>query len=277
MLVIPVGLAFYLSRKFNLGWRLWWIGGVTFILSQVGHIPFNLALTYLFQEGILPQPSGNYALLFNSVILGLSAGLWESMARYASFRWWAKDARNWMKGIFVGAGHGGVESIILGCLVLANFVSMIVARNMELNTLVSPEQIESAQAQLSAYWDLPWYFPLIGVMERVFTMIVHISLSLMVMQVFTRRKLFWLFLAIIWHSFLDGVAVYASQTLDPIVTEVVIGSFAVVSLGIIFALRQSEQDVEEWITYDNPYSDPTGEMLTDIEENSDNLDRSRFI
>ena len=242
MILLPVGLVLYLTHKYKLGLRLWWIGGATFILSQIGHLPFNAALSSLIEKGIIPLPPNNYQLLFYAIVFGLSAGVWESVARYTVFRWWAKDARNWTKGVLVGAGHGGAESIILGVLVLANFISMVVARNMDVNTLTSPEQISSLQIQLHAYWDIPWYLPMIGTTERIFTIIVHIALSLMVMQVFTRKNILWLGLAIAWHSFLDGLAIYASQTLDPVVTEAVIGSIAIFSLGIIFVLKQKERD-----------------------------------
>jgi uncharacterized membrane protein YhfC len=283
MILIPVGFVLYLTHKFKLGMRLWWIGGATFILSQVGHIPFNAALSSLIENGIIPIPPNNYQLLFYAIIFGLSAGIWESIARYAMFRWWAKDARNWIKGVLVGAGHGGAESIILGVIVLANFISMVVARNIDVNTLTSPEQISSLQSQLQTYWDIPWYFPLIGVTERIFTIIVHISLSLMVMQAFTRKNILWLGLAIAWHSFLDGLAIYASQTLDPIVTEAVIGSIAVFSLGIIFALKQTEQDeaeVNDWISFEDiSESQGTSKQtpsLTDLDGYSEQLDQSRF-
>ena len=51
MIGLPVGLGVYLTRRFRLGWRLWWIGAATFVLSQVGHIPFNWILTRLFALG----------------------------------------------------------------------------------------------------------------------------------------------------------------------------------------------------------------------------------
>jgi uncharacterized membrane protein YhfC len=38
MILLPIGLGIYLTRKLSLGWRLWWIGAGTFVLSQVGHI-----------------------------------------------------------------------------------------------------------------------------------------------------------------------------------------------------------------------------------------------
>lgn len=276
MILIPVGLGMFLTRRFKLGWRLWLIGGTTFILSQVGHIPFNYAMTVLFQQGVLPLPPESMQLIFNAVVLGLSAGLWETFARYATYRWWARDARSWSKGVLIGAGHGGVEAIIVGVIVLGTFVSMVAARNMDPAALAQTGQAEALQARLDVYWNMAWFYPFLGVLERIFTITLHISLSLLVLQVFTRGQIFWLFLAVAWHSLMDGFAVYTSQILDPVMVEVVLGSFALVSLGIIFALRQGDADEEEQLIYSETTPPASGAGLPDIEETPESLDQSRF-
>jgi uncharacterized membrane protein YhfC len=136
MIALPVGLGIWLERKFHLGWGLWWIGAATFIFSQAGHIPFNIGLTALFKRGILPTPPVAWLPAFNATFLGLSAGLWEELARYAAYRWWAKEARSWRRGVMLGAGHGGIEAILGGILVLVGFVNMMAIRNVDLSSLV---------------------------------------------------------------------------------------------------------------------------------------------
>ena len=44
VLFLVIGLGVFLTRKYNLGWRLYWIGGALFIISQILHIPFNILL-----------------------------------------------------------------------------------------------------------------------------------------------------------------------------------------------------------------------------------------
>lgn len=56
MIALPVALGIFLTRRFHLGWRLFFIGAATFILSQVGHIPFNLLVGSLYQRGVFPIP-----------------------------------------------------------------------------------------------------------------------------------------------------------------------------------------------------------------------------
>jgi uncharacterized membrane protein YhfC len=288
MILLPVGLGIFLSRRLNLGWRLFWIGAATFILSQIGHIPFNYGLTYLFNAGILPSPPEAWQLTFNAVVLGLSAGIWEEGARYATYRWWAKEARSWGEGLMLGAGHGGIESIILGLLVLWTFINMVVARGMDLGNLVTPEQLSAAQAQIQAYWSVPWYTTLLGALERALTLPFHLAASLLVMQVFVRRQARWLWLAIGWHAFLDGTAVYTAGIWGPYLVEVLLAGFALANLGIIFALRRPDEDEIEAKLLNlkdedderkdsGPEDAPTAHYLPDVDETPANLDESRYV
>jgi uncharacterized membrane protein YhfC len=244
MVAMPVGLGIYLTRRFQLGWRLWLIGAATFILSQAGHIPFNQGLTLLFQHGILPPPPAEWRLPFNAVVLGLSAGLWEELARYSVYRWWAKDARSWRKGVLLGAGHGGVEALILGLLVLYAFSQMLALRGQDLSSLLGSRmtaaQIQALQAQLNAYWSAPWTATLLGALERAFTIPVQITLSVIVLQTFVRGQFRWIWLAVGWHALIDAVSVYASSKIGIYWTEAVIALVALISLAILFALHRPE-------------------------------------
>jgi len=240
MIAIPIALGIYLSRRYQLGWRLWWIGAGTFVLSQIGHIPFNAVLTLLFNRGFLPAPPPEYHLLFNSVVLGLSAGLWEESFRYGAFRWWAKDARSWSKALMMGNGHGGIEAILLGVLVLINYVIMWVAQGMDLSAYIPAGQLPIFEEQVAIYWSIPWYDSLLGALERVFALTIQISLSVIILQVFLRRNLVWLLIAIGWHALVDALSVYLVSTQSIYTVEAVIGVMALISLGVIFLLRSPD-------------------------------------
>lgn len=276
MIALPIGLGVFLSKKFGLGWRLWWIGGATFVLSQVGHIPFNLGLTQLFKLGILPSPPTSWKMPFNAVILGLSAGLWEETARYLMYRWWAKDARSWRKGLLTGAGHGGAEAIILGGLVLFTYLEMLALRGVDLSQLVPADQLGLAQNQIAAYWSAPWYATLLGALERAFTIPVQIALAVIVLQAFTRRQIRWLWIAIGWHAAADTITVIGLSLWGPYIVEGIIGCVSLISVWVIFALRSPEPDEpEETETYSSP-EPAIVPHLTPVEETPENLDRTRY-
>lgn len=275
MIGLGIGLGIFLTRRFRLEWRIWWIAGLTFILSQAGHIPFNqIVLTPWVEQILAGQPASSGLPWTVAALYGLSAGVFEELARYAMYRWWLKDARSWRKGLLAGAGHGGMEAILLGLLVLASFIQVVALQGTNLATLVPEEQIDAVRQQLAAYWSLPWYTSLLGAVERLFTLPFHVAASVMVLQAFTRRNLAWLGLAIFWHALVDGAVVYLAGFISIYAIEGVIGLLALINIGIIFALRQPEP--EPLATPDLPPVEESALALPEIEESTENLDDSRF-
>ncbi len=238
MIAMPLALAVYLTRTWKLGWRLWFIGAATFILSQVVHIPFLQLSTYFMNRpplvNVFLNMSSAGLIVFNGLFLGLAAGLFEELFRYAMFRWWAKDARSWRTGVLTGAGHGGAEAVIFGALALVSFIQLVGQRNGSL----------SADPQVTAYWSASWVIAFLPAYERLCTIIIQISLAVLVLQTFTRRQWFWVWLAVLYHAFIDFVTVPASAGVISIyAAEAIVGGFAIVSLIIIFALRRPEPDL----------------------------------
>jgi len=240
MIGIPIGLAIYLTRHWKLGWRLWLIGGATFILSQVGHIPFNSLVGRLSQTWGITSLPATTQLGISALFLGLSAGLWEELFRYGMYRWWARDARSWRRGVLTGAGWGGAEAIIFGGLAVYSLVQFAPLRTADLATLFPPEQLALAQQQVAQYWSMPGYLALRGAFERLLTIPIQISLAVLVLQVFTRRRGYWLWLAVAYHALVDASGVLAVQYVGLYWSETFLVAYAVVSLFIIFKLRQPE-------------------------------------
>ena len=203
MLGLPVGLWLWVRRRLGAPWGLIGAGMLTFVLSQVVHLPLNWALGLLGGErGVALWPVPWMAL-----VAGLSAGICEEGARYVVLRFWRREARSWKEGVAFGAGHGGIEAFLLGLLVLFAFLQMIALRGMDLEGMgLSGEMLEQVQAQIEAYWSVPWYLPLLGGLERAFALAVQIGLTLMVVRSLT-RNVGWLALAVLAHALVDGLAV----------------------------------------------------------------------
>ena len=239
-LMIALGLALgtWLARRRKMSWGLFGIGAATFVVSQIGHIPFNaLALSRVLDGLGWIDMASTASLIGASALLGLSAGIFEEGARYLMYRFWAKKARTWEEALMIGAGHGGIEAILLGLLAGYALLQVLALRGVDLATVLPADQVEIARLQVEAYWATPWYASLLGAVERAFTICLHLSLSVLVLQCFTRRAWYWLPLAIGWHALVDGVALVAVQNIGPYWTEALIGVMAVISLGILFALR----------------------------------------
>jgi uncharacterized membrane protein YhfC len=241
MILLPILLWIYFTRKFALSWRLVIAGSLTFIASQILHIPLVIGMGSFLQT---------VSLLINAVILGLLAGLFEETARYILFKLILKNTRSWKEGVLVGLGHGGTEALILGIFTALTFINMTVYRNIDLSTVPSipAEQLELAKQQVAAYWSAPWYMALLGFVERIFAICLHVSLSVMVLYALAYRKPVWFWLALLWHAVVDAVAVYVGQQIGLLAVEGMVAVFALISLWIVIFLQnklglgQSEAD-----------------------------------
>jgi uncharacterized membrane protein YhfC len=272
MLAIPITLAILLTRNWKLGWRYWFVGGATFILSQVGHIPFNALMTLLLSKTTLVNLLPNEALLFNALFLGLSAGIFEELFRYGMFRWWLKDARSWRKAVLAGAGHGGAEAIIIGVLALYALLQLSVMRNMDLSSQFSGTTLLQAQAQVNAYWSASWYDSLLGVVERLFAIVIQISLAVLILQAFVRQQQRWIWLAVGYHALIDAAAVLASQKIGIYWTEVIVAGFALFSIFIIYSLKKQEPLVDDITTQ----PEIPAVVIKTVEPTLEQLDNSKY-
>jgi uncharacterized membrane protein YhfC len=241
MIAIPLALGVYLVRKLDLPWRLFGIGAATFVASQVFHIPFNfLMLNPLIEKFGLSINQTGIQLAIVAVFYGLSAGVFEEVARYIVYRVWLKkeNERTWRSALMFGAGHGGSEAIIFGVLAGISLFRLLALRDADLSVIFPADQLELAREQVELYWSLPWYGALLGAVERVTAISFHLSATVLVLQAFRRRNILWLGAAIGWHTILDAVAVFAGQTWSMYATEALVGVIGILSVVIIFLLRE---------------------------------------
>lgn len=242
MFAIPLLLATWMVRRFQLQWRLFLIGAGTFVGAQLLHFPFNRFILQPLTERLgLQGADAGLPLVLLAILFGLSAGVFEEIARYIVYRNWLRDTRRWPGAVFFGLGHGGVEAMLLGGLSFYVLMQTIAYRNADLTTIVPVEQLALARAQLDAYWSAPWYAALLGAVERVFAIGIQVSLSVMVLQAFTRGNRIWVVVAILWHTVVDAVAVYAASALGIYVAEVAIALMA--GLSVLFLLRMRTDEV----------------------------------
>jgi uncharacterized membrane protein YhfC len=242
MLGAPVALGLFLRRRSRLPWMLFFAGAVTFIASQVVHLPLNYGLTALFRLDWMPKPPETWQLPFNAVVLGLTAGLCEETARYLVYRFWQKDARTWRQALMFGAGHGGVESAITGLLVGATLLSMVALRGVDVTEMgLAAGQATEAARQVTEFWAMPAYMPLLAAAERLMAILLHLSLAALVMQTFLRQRLWPLWTAIGWHALVNAVAVYVNVTWGAVAAEASLAVLSLGSVGILWATWRAER------------------------------------
>jgi len=207
MVLLPIVLAVILRRHYRVFWILFVAGTLTFIGSQVVHLPLN---SWLGDIGLLPDSfePGGIPLWRTALILGLSAGICEELARaigYAVVRW----ARSFEDGIMLGLGHGGIEAMLFGGVLTASTVSTLLnLGGVDLDTLnLSAAQLEVLSLQRQLFSASPLY-AIAPLIERALAITAQVTLSIIVLQAFKRKNMLFLLLAIGYHAMLDGVAVY---------------------------------------------------------------------
>jgi len=245
MIGIPVAAALLIYKRGKSGFRPIWIGAAVFILSQVGHIPFNqfLMVPGLKALGVDVAAQGGISLWVLGVAAGLSAGVFEEVARYLALKFWLKKDTHTLLPLKYGIGHGGVEALLLGLLALFALIQVVVLSGDSLEALVPPEQIELALSQIETYWAVPWYHSLLGAAERISAMAFHIGASILVYKSVRTKNLLYLIIAVLGHAVLDAVAVVGVRQLDFLLLEGILFIFA--AGWLYWAWRIREIDPED--------------------------------
>ena len=208
-IALPLALGYILIKRLNTSWKIWLIGAMMFLVSLV-RFPINNYLTQLVISGEITSIS--YWLIY--LIPSITSGLFEESARYLGIRYLIKTD-SYRTGILYGAGHGGIESIFLvGLNVLT--IGIILVTN--------PETL--GEMQLYSINSTPWYLPLVGAYERIMTMIIQLSLSIMVLETIRQKKIQYLILAILIHAAINYLSITAVGY-SILYAEMVITGFAI--------------------------------------------------
>jgi uncharacterized membrane protein YhfC len=236
-ILFPLVVGYAIHRRFGVRWRFFLYGALVFLLSQ---LLTRIPIVQITQGFIAPALQSSQTLLYGwFVVLALTAGLFEEVGRYLGYRFLIKDDKTWEVGLMYGAGHGGLESMLLvGGLVILGLVNVIALANTDFSQLNLPPdqlaQIELARQQIAA---LEWWTPLLGAYERFVTLFFQIALSILVLQTFLRHSWLWLVAAIALHAGVDFAAVVLAQQIAPVWVEAALTLLLPISLGIIYFFR----------------------------------------
>lgn len=242
----PLVLAWIVRRKLGVSWKYFWFGALVFLVVQLlTRIPVVVALQATVLAPIL-KASNTFVWIW-LVILALTAGLFEEVGRYLGYRMFMRrEEKTWNKAVMFGLGHGGLESMILvGGALSLTVVNVLVTSTLNLNSLPVAEHtlIVKQFATLNAQ---PLWTPLVGAWERLWTLPVHVALSVVVLQVFRRHNIAWLFLAIGVHACFDFISVaipqiWGSTASVALMLEGTIMVGGLISVWIIWRLREPER------------------------------------
>jgi uncharacterized membrane protein YhfC len=246
--LFPLLLAFVISRRLKVGWRYFLYGALVFFVCQ---LILRVPAVQVIQTTISPQLQTSPALLWGWLfILALTAGLFEEVGRYLGYRIFMRnEEKTWNKAVMYGTGHGGIESILLvaglGALTL---VDLFLLPTLNLSSLPADQQKQIVD-QFAAIAAQPGWLPLLGAYERLCAITFQIAMSVVVLQVFRRGQIRWLWIAVFAHFAFDLAAISVAQGLPLLgvsnATLVMLAAEGVVTIGAlgalwtIFALRDT--------------------------------------
>ena len=235
-IALPIGIMLWLKRRYGAKWMLFGVGVLTFIASQVVHIPLLGAVSKLLMTYLPPYDVSNNAFLFQAAMLGLLAGLCEETARLVGYLVLKQRAKEFGSALTLGTGHGGVESMVVGLSLISTFVAgLLVLHSNQTIAGLTPQNA----AAMFAY---PWYVPLVSLFERLTAVSLHITLSVMVWQAVTRRAWVWYLGAVLYHALVDGLAVYLPHLgVSTYALEGILGVFMLANLAALYRVDRREK------------------------------------
>ena len=203
---LPLGLAFLLVFRDKGRVKALLLGIITFLIFQVfTRIP-------LLQ---LVLPNQVWYILFTYeqpllylFLLSLSAGLFEEIGRYLIMKKWLSKG-SFMEVFTFGVGHGGIESIL------------IVGLGVMLSDVSSVDDFSL----------------IMGGVERVFAMCMHLAFTFLVYTQISKRQKYGLVLSILAHTFVNFIAVYLMSLGFGILT-VEFSLFVMAVIAIIYVLHE---------------------------------------
>lgn len=227
----PAALFLVLWRRHGASPKAWLFGALTFVVSQlVLRLPWQLPL-----NAWLVKHYRDDALVMGGWLAAsaLTAGLFEELGRLAAYRLLWKD-RSTLGGVMLGAGHGGIESILLIGLSLVSSTVLYVLLWQGVPLPFPPDARAAIEAQFAPV--TPALASLGGV-ERLLAMALHVACSLLVLEAVRRARWTWVATAIALHAGSNGLVLAVTKLAGPLVGELVLA--AVVGPALWAALRQS--------------------------------------
>ncbi len=239
MIGVPIGVGYYLTRRFGQGWGIWFLGVVTMLAAQIGSGFFTRSVNALIADNAASWPMMTQ-IVFDGLLLGLSAAVWEEGVRYAVLRWWAKEVRSWKDGVMMGAGHGGAMAILLGIFALFYVSQMFRYRNADLSAIVPADQLAYAQAEVARFWSQPWYFTLLNALDSFSFLMVNIGLATLVMRAFLKQQFSWFLLALVLHFVIASGRELGMAFIGPYWTEALLLLVGLSCLLLVFLWREPQ-------------------------------------
>ena len=209
MIAIPVCFFIYWRRKHKEQTRIRWLiaGAVGFIVSAR---VLELAIHYLciiMDNPISRFINGNTAAF---VLYGITmAGVFEECGRHVILKYIMKKNRTRENAVMYGIGHGGIEilAVLLPSMILYLAVAVLFSQGDTETALkalnITEETAAAALPSVQAAAAFDYAMMAMNVVERVFALLFHIGLTVIVFYGVMNAGKIYLPMAILLHMLMD--------------------------------------------------------------------------
>jgi len=209
LLAVTAALARGVHRRWQIPYALLTVGVITYTGA--------LAVQYVALEtlggGLLN------ILAIRAAAIGLLAGFSEEIARLLGYQYLARGAVTRAQALMIGLGHGMVETIYTGLIGMGLGLSLLG---------YGAEPPEDPAALLSG--------AVAEAISGALPLAMHAALSWLVLQVFLRGQIGWLFVAILLHASSESMIVLLGPDAGWAIT-VWRALIALISVGILAGVR----------------------------------------
>ncbi|MBO4235569.1 MAG: YhfC family intramembrane metalloprotease [Firmicutes bacterium] len=194
------------------------------------------------------------SVVLYTIVGALLAGVFEEVGRYIAFKTVLKKRTNKETGISHGIGHGGFEAMFLmGYAGIQYIIFSVMINTGAFQELISQTaatgiDVSSLEALPGQIMSITPLTSIVSILERVFAMLLHVGLSIMVFFAVRDSKVGLLLLAILLHAFFDvPAAMYQAGVLNLYVTEFVLACYALIFFVIVYRMYKKAPREKEII------------------------------
>lgn len=201
---LPIAAGYWVKNRLGVPWRIITYGALGYFIVQALLILLFNGLNALVENEIVTFSDQGFitAQIALSVVATALVGV---LIRWVGMKYLNENLDNLEAAYGIGVGYGGAESIILvGLPLLTTFITMLTNMNIDPQTTTLDPAVV---AQLEELWQVPAYIPLAGSIERISAFVMHITVTILILQVFKRKNAIWLAVAFGLELVVNGLIV----------------------------------------------------------------------
>lgn len=241
---VPIALLVVIRKKTKARISSFFIGCLTFII-------FAMILESIMHNFVLSS-TGN-AIKGNvwayAIYGGLAASIFEETGRFLAMKFIMKKSLTKGNALMYGAGHGGIEAVLLvGLTYISNIIIAVLANSGTLEkslSVLDSATYETTVSQLSSLWSLNSGMFFVAGIERISAITLHIAFSVFVYKTVKTGKAQYILFAYLLHFLVDAGTILLLGKVSIVWLEVIVMAAAIIAAFFAVKLYKSEPVAEE--------------------------------